>query len=164
MDYADMNSQHNYINTIMAAYENNEELQNLLFQSNSMSKDGSISGPALTSIQELLGLNNDNGEVYGYGYDPNRKDIYMTGTTVSILKVTEPTSYRYQIHFPIDAPKIPIGGFWWVLADINGNELFHYDDFSTSFQDKITLNPGIYFLYYDFDNLPNGIELTLEFN
>ncbi|MDA3847574.1 MAG: hypothetical protein PF505_13715 [Vallitaleaceae bacterium] len=164
MSYADMNIQHDYIETIIAAYKGSEELQSLLFEPTSMISDETISGPAQKRIQELLGLSDNSEDIYGFGYHDTREDIYLTGTTVSILNVTEETSYRYQAHFSADASDVPVGGFWWVLVDTDGNERFRYDDFTTSFQDKVTLEPGVYFLYHDFDNLPNGINLTLTFN
>jgi hypothetical protein len=163
ISYTDINASKVTIDHIMDTFKNNDELGDLLFPVN-ISTSKNTEEPYSENLMSLLGIE-DLEEFSGHlGPVYNRPDIFNTGVGLAVLNIQVTDSYRYQAALSKSSAIPNVGAFRWVLADIDGNELFRYEDFEHSFQGEIELTPGYYFLYYDYDDLPKGIDITLVWN
>lgn len=163
IDYSDTNMFHPYIDQIIDSYNQSPEIADILFP-NISRKSRNTMESRYDDAMALMGLENMETVTGLLGPSYGRSDMYGTGTGVVILNVEETNCYRYKAIPALDCPDLEAGEFIWTLVDANKQPLFLEDDFSESLQGSVELDPGIYFLYYDFDQLPDGINIKLIFN
>lgn len=163
LSYSDNNMFDDYVDQIIDSYNESPEIRDILFpeidkQEKNTPEPNYDEAMTLMNIDDMENVTG----LLGPAYD--RSDLYGTGTGVVILNVEKTDTYRYKAIPSKDSGVPQVGAFIWTLVDANKNPMFFEDDFSQSFQGQITLDPGVYFLYYDFDQLKEGIDVKLIFN
>lgn len=113
------------------------------------------------SIATTLGLTLEENASYYGGYDHKTNACYWLPNGVGLIQVTETNDYYYMVNVNKDTNTT--GSFLWTLEDNVGNPIFQVTDLTQSAQGKVTLEPGIYYLYDSYKTLKD-VDVQLTFS